>query len=361
MSEKKYLRITERMALRAVGTTYPNPPVGAIIVKDGLIISRGWTQPNGVPHAEIHAIDQVKNKKDIQGAVLYCTLEPCSHHGKTSPCVNKIIDLKFSKVVISQVDKNPLVNSNSVKKLRSAGIKVVIKNFGNKAKELNKIFFNSLNNNKPFITLKIASTADGKIATKLNESKWITNSTSRMIGHQLRSLNECMIVGTDTIRKDNPTLDCRLNGLSSRSPAIFILDRKLALKKSLKIFNYKNRKTYIFYSDKVKKRIHKLKNINYIKISEVNNVLNIKSVIKKISNLGYTRILVEGGAKLSASLLKENLVNEIFWFRASKIMGNNGLNAISNLNIDDMDNLKRYKLVDSKIIDSDQLSIYRKK
>ncbi len=349
------------MALRAVGTTYPNPPVGAIIVKDGLIISRGWTQPNGVPHAEIHAIDQVKNKKDIQGAVLYCTLEPCSHHGKTSPCVNKIIDLKFSKVVISQVDKNPLVNSNSVKKLRSAGIKVVIKNFGNKAKELNKIFFNSLNNNKPFITLKIASTADGKIATKLNESKWITNSTSRMIGHQLRSLNECMIVGTDTIRKDNPTLDCRLNGLSSRSPAIFILDRKLALKKSLKIFNYKNRKTYIFYSDKVKKRIHKLKNINYIKISEVNNVLNIKSVIKKISNLGYTRILVEGGAKLSASLLKENLVNEIFWFRASKIMGNNGLNAISNLNIDDMDNLKRYKLVDSKIIDSDQLSIYRKK
>ena len=349
------------MALRAVGTTYPNPPVGAIIVKDGLIISRGWTQPNGVPHAEIHAIDQVKNKKEIQGAVLYCTLEPCSHHGKTSPCVNKIIDLKFSKVVISQVDKNPLVNSNSVKKLRSAGIKVVIKNFGNKAKELNKIFFNSLNNNKPFITLKIASTADGKIATKLHESKWITNSTSRMIGHQLRSLNECMIVGTDTIRKDNPTLDCRLNGLSSRSPAIFILDRKLTLNKSLKIFNYKNRKTYIFYSDKVKKRIHKLKNINYIKISEVNNVLNIKSKIKKISNLGYTRILVEGGAKLSASLLKENLVNEIFWFRASKIMGNNGLNAISNLNIDDMDNLKRYKLGDSKIIDSDQLSIYRKK
>ena len=127
MSEKKYLRIAERMALRAVGTTYPNPPVGAIIVKNGEIISRGWTQPKGVPHAEIHAINQIKNKRDIEGAHLYCTLEPCSHEGKTSPCVNKIIDLKFSRVIISQVDRNPLVNNSSVKKLRAVGIKVIIR------------------------------------------------------------------------------------------------------------------------------------------------------------------------------------------------------------------------------------------
>ena len=130
MSEKNYLRIAERMALRAIGTTYPNPPVGAVIVNNGIILSRGWTQPKGVPHAEIHAINQIKNKKDIKGAHLYCTLEPCSHEGKTPPCVDKIIELKFAKVIISQVDKNPLVNNNSVKKLRSAGIKVIIKNFG---------------------------------------------------------------------------------------------------------------------------------------------------------------------------------------------------------------------------------------
>jgi diaminohydroxyphosphoribosylaminopyrimidine deaminase/5-amino-6-(5-phosphoribosylamino)uracil reductase len=211
LSEKNYLKITERMAYRAVGTTYPNPPVGAIIVKNGIILSRGWTQPKGVPHAEIHAINQIKNKKDIKGAHLYCTLEPCSHEGKTSPCVNKIIDLEFSKVIISQLDKNPLVNSNSIKKLKSAGIKVVIKNFSNQIKHLNNIFFKSLIKNRPFITLKIASTADGKIATKLYESKWITNPVSRMIGHKLRSLNECMIVGTGTITKDNPVLDCRLD------------------------------------------------------------------------------------------------------------------------------------------------------
>ena len=361
MSEKNYLRIAERMALRAIGTTYPNPPVGAVIVNNGIILSRGWTQPKGVPHAEIHAINQIKNKKDIKGAHLYCTLEPCSHEGKTPPCVDKIIELKFAKVIISQVDKNPLVNNNSVKKLRSAGIKVIIKNFGDKVEELNNIFFNSIKDLKPFITLKIASTADGKIATNLYESKWITNSTSRMFGHKLRSLNECLIVGTGTIRKDNPILDCRLEGLSERSPDIFVLDRRLDLKHNLKIFINKNRKIYIFHSDKMKKKILNSKNIKYIKIKEANKVLDINTVIRKISDLGYMRVLVEGGSKLSASLLNENLIDEIAWFRASKIMGNKGINAISNLDIDSIENLKKFKLINVKSIDNDQLSIYRKK
>ena len=361
MSEKNYFRIAERMALRAIGRTYPNPPVGAVIVKNGIIISRGWTQPKGKPHAEIHAIKQIKDKKVIKGAHLYCTLEPCSHEGKTPPCVDKIIELKFSKVIISQVDKNPLVNNNSVKKLRSAGIKVVVKNFGDKVKKLNNIFFNSIKDHRPFITLKIASTADGKIATNLYESKWITNSTSRMFGHKLRSLNECLIVGTGTIRKDNPILDCRLDGLSNRSPDIFILDRRLNLKHNLKIFSNIKRKIYIFHSDKMKKKILNIKNIKYIKIKEVNNVLDINTVIRKISDLGYMRILVEGGSKLSASLLNENLIDEIAWFRASKIMGNKGINAISNLDIDSIENLKKFKLINVKSIDNDQLSIYRKK
>jgi len=361
LSDKKYLAITERMANRAIGNTYPNPPVGAIIVKNNTIISRGWTQPKGVPHAEIHAINQIKNKKDIIGAHLYCTLEPCSHKGKTLPCVDKIIKLKFSKVIISQVDKNPLVNRNSVKKLRRAGIKVVIKNFGNQVKKINSIFFNSLKGSKSYVTLKIASTADGKIATNSYDSKWITNKNSRMIGHKLRSLNECMIVGTGTIRKDNPMLDCRLDGLSSRSPDVIVLDRKLDLKKNLKIFANKHRKINIFYSENVHRKIYDTKNINYIKTREVNNVLDIRAVIENVIKLGYSRILVEGGAKLSASLLREDLIDEIAWFRASKIMGNDGINAISALNINHINNIKKFELINTKIIYDDQLSIYRRK
>ena len=360
MSEKKYCKIAERMAFRAVGTTYPNPPVGAIIVKDDTIISRGWTQPSGVPHAEIHAINQIKNKRDIQGAQLYCTLEPCSHKGKTGPCVNKIIELKFSKVIISQVDKNPLINSSSVKKLKLAGIKVVVKNFGDRVKELNNIFFNSIIYNKPRITLKIASTADGKIATSLYDSKWITNSTSRMVGHKLRSLNECMIVGTGTIIKDNPSLDCRLDGLNNNSPDLFILDRKLKLKKNLKIFSNKTRNTYVFYSDNTKKKVFDTKNIKYIKIKEVNSMLDIKAIIKNISKLGYTRILVEGGAKLAASLVNNDMIDEIAWFRASKIMGSNGINAISNLNIDRINHLKKFQIISTRTFDDDHLTHYRR-
>ncbi len=361
MSEKKYLTIAERMASRAVGITFPNPPVGAIIVKDGEIISRGWTQINGVPHAEIHAINQIKNKKIIQGANIYCTLEPCSHKGKTNPCVDKIISLKFAKVVISQIDKNPLVNSNAVKKLREAGIKVVIINFGRKAREINNIFFNSIKKNKPFITLKIASTADGKIATHKHKSKWITSSSSRMQGHKLRSLNECMIIGKGTIEKDDPLLDCRLDGLSDLSPDLFILDSKLELKRNLKIFRYKKRKLYILYSDKISKKIYKLKNIEYIKIKEVNDMLDIKSVIKNICKLGYSRILVEGGAKLSASLISANLIDEIVWFRASKIMGGSGISAISSLNIDQINHLKKFELISNYSISSDHLAVYRRR
>ena len=349
------------MAFRAVGTTYPNPPVGAIIVKNDVIISRGWTQPHGVPHAEIHAINQVRNRKNIEGAHLYCTLEPCSHEGKTSPCVNKIIELKFSKVIISQLDKNPLVNSSSVKKLRLAGIKVVIKSFGNRVKDLNNIFFKTLRGQNPFITLKIASTADGKIATNLYESKWITNSTSRMIGHKLRSLNECMIVGASTINKDNPKLNCRLDGLRNCSPDLFILDKKLEINKNSKIFESKNRKIYIFHYENTNKKVPNSQNIKYLKLKEVNKTLSIKEIIKNIVKLGYMRILVEGGAKLSASLLNDDMINEIAWFRASKIMGNSGINAISSLDIDHIDHLKKFNLINTKIIDNDQLSVYRRK
>ena len=360
MSEKTYLRITERMALRAVGNTHPNPPVGALIVKNNVILSRGWTQQHGSPHAEIHAINKLKNKKILEGATLYCTLEPCSHIGKNPPCVDKIIKMKFAKVVISQLDRNPLVYQRSVKKLQKAGIKVVVKNFGIRTKELNRVFFNTINHGNPFVTLKIASTADGKIATESRKSKWITNSISRMKGHKLRSLNDCILVGKSTLEKDDPRLDCRIEGLNDRSPDLFILDRRLELKKNLKIFSIKNRNLYLFHSEKQYKNIIKSRNIRYINLNEKNNMLDINKVLKKIASLGYMRVLVEGGSKLTASLLKDNLVNEIYWFRASKIMGDNGLGAISPIGIHKINNMKNFKLISSTRNENDELTIYKK-
>ena len=354
------MQLAERMAHRAIGSTYPNPPVGAIIVKDKTIIARGWTQKNGSPHAEVHAINQVRNKKQLEGASIYTTLEPCSHIGKNPPCVDKIIKYKFSKVFISEIDKNALVKGKSIKKLKKRKIKVIVKNFGKQTRYINKVFFNSLNNNRPHITLKIASTADGKIATKSKKSKWITNSVSRQHGHMLRAQNDCMLVGRGTIEADNPALDCRLSGLESFSPDLFLLDSTMSIPNHYKIFSNHSRNVFVFYSDGKKRANLNKKNIKYIKVSKKGSELSLREILNKITNLGYMRILVEGGSHLSGSLLKNNYVNEIQWFRASKIIGKGGVDAVSDMGVSNMKSTKNFVLLDSKNYGNDILTIYRK-
>ena len=345
------------MAKRSVGLTAPNPPVGVVIVKDGKILSRGWTQKGGSPHAEIHAINQVKNKSLLEGSTIYSTLEPCSHRGKNPPCIDSIIRYKIKSVVISQKDKNPLVNGEGIKKLRNKGIKVTQIDFRNNINRFNNIFFNSINKNKPHVCLKIASTADGKIATKSKDSKWITGKYSRMIGHYLRSKNDCILVGRGTVEKDNPSMDCRLPGLENTSPDIFILDTKLNLSLNSKIFKIKKRKVSVFHNcSNFNKK--KYKDISLIGLNDDSGMLDIRSIIKIISMKGYHRILIEGGSQISTSLLKNNLIDKIYWFRASKVLGDEGIGAISNLNINKMNLVKNFKLEDSVRVEDDIMDIY---
>ena len=357
------MELASRIAMRNKGNTYTNPHVGAIIVKNGIILSRGWTGKLGVPHAEIDAINKIKNKKILEGSSLYCTLEPCSHYGKTPPCVDQILKNKIKHVYIAGLDKNSLVNGAGVKKLRNNNVIVkVIKN--EKSSYDNKIFFNVKNKKKPFITLKIASSADGKIATSNYKSKWITSQLSRLRGHMLRARNDCILVGSNTVIKDNPRLNCRLEGLEKFSPDIFILDRFLNLDLSLNIFNISKTKVFILHSkknlsDKLKKKYLK-KNIELHYISSSHELIDIKLTIKKIANLGYQRILIEGGSNLAGSLLSQNLVNKIFWFRASKLIGGDGLASIASLGISDMSAIKKFKLIKNMNINEDTLSIYEK-
>ncbi len=359
MSSKIYMELATRMAERAVGLTAPNPPVGVIIVKDGSILSRGWTQPGGSPHAEVHAINQVKNKSLLKGSTMYSTLEPCSHTGKNPPCIDSIIKYKFKDVILSQKDRNRLVNGRGIRKLRSKGIKVTQVNFGKNINKLNNVFFNSINKNAPYVSLKIASTADGKIATKAKDSKWITGKYSRMIGHHLRAKNDCILVGRGTVEKDNPLLNCRLSGLDNASPDIFILDTNLNLSLSSKIFKLKRRKIFIFHNCSNFNK-QKYKNIKLIRLNTYAGKLDIKTAIKSISVNGYHRILVEGGSLISTSLLKDDLIDKIFWFRASKIIGNEGIGAISNLNIKSMNLVKKFKLENSIRVEDDIMDIYNR-
>lgn len=357
------MEIASRMAFRAKGTTAPNPNVGAIIVKDGKIISRGWTGKNGRPHAEFNAIKRIKNKKKLNGATLYCTLEPCSHKGKTGPCADLILKHGFKNVFISSIDKNKVVDGKGIQKLKQNNVNV--KFLRNKKINLfNNIFFNSINKKKPFLTLKIASTIDSKIATSNFESKWITSKASRLIGHSLRFRNDCLLTTSQTVLKDNPLLDCRLDGLESYSPDIFILDRELKIDLTKKVFRKKNRKIFILhniFSTKIKSQRYKKKKIELISVSQNNGFLDIKEVLKKITDYGYQSILVEGGGKISASLLSNNLVDKIYWFKASKFIGQEGISAIEKLGIHNMKSIKKFNL--SKVIklEDDTLNIFIKK
>ena len=358
MNSKDYMELAARMAERAQGLTSPNPPVGAIIVKNGIILSRGFTQPGGKPHAEIDAINKVKNKKNLKGAEMYVTLEPCFHTGKTKPCVDKLIQYKFSKIFYADKDKNPLVNGKSIKKMREKKLKVYRCKIKDEAFNLNKIFFNKLLLNKPYVTLKIATTNDNMIAQKNQKERWITNHLSRKLSHYLRAKSDCMLVGASTIIKDNPLLNCRISGLEKSTPDLFILDSNLILSKKLNIFKIKNRKIFIFYNNQKAKKLNTISGIKCIHIRQKNGKLDLNLVFNEIAKMGYNSVLVEGGRKLNTSLFQGNAVDQLFWFKSSKKYGSNGIFAIEGQNSLMKDFISKFKLVNKQNLSDDLLKTY---
>ena len=240
--DRYFMKNALNISLRGIGNTWPNPSVGVVVVKNDQIISRGWTQPGGKPHAEIVAL----KKKIFFGATLYTTLEPCSHHGKTPPCVDQIIKSKINRVVIGLKDPNPKINGKGIRKLKKKKIKVTI---GVLQKEIKKIhfgFFYKIKKNKPFIASKIAISKNGKMINPKKE--WITSEVSRKYGNFLRSKYDAIITGINTVLKDNPLLNCRHYGMENLSPVRFILDSNLRIKENLKIVKTaKDIRTYVFF------------------------------------------------------------------------------------------------------------------
>ena len=352
------MELAARMAERAQGLTSPNPPVGAIIVKNGIIISRGFTQPGGKPHAEIDAINKVKNKKNLKGAEMYVTLEPCFHTGKTKPCVDKILKYKFSKIFYADLDRNPLVNGKSIKKLKRNGVRVYHCNIKDSTLNLNKIFFKKLISNKPYVTLKIATTSDNMIAQTIKKERWITNQLSRKLSHYFRAKSDCLLVGSGTVIKDNPMLNCRISGLENSTPDLFILDSNLSLKKKSKIFKIKNRKIFIFYNNQKAKKLAAIPGLNYIHIKQRNGKLDLNLVLNKIAKMGYNSVLVEGGRKLSTSLFREDAVDKLFWFKSVKKYGSNGIFAIEGQNSTMKNFIRKFKLINKEHLYSDTLKTY---
>ena len=321
------------LAKDRIGLTGENPSVGCVIVKNNEVLSIGQTGKNGRPHAEYNAIKSCK--KNLDGAKIYITLEPCTHFGKTPPCSDIIINSKIKEVIFAMEDVDIRTKSKSLKIFKAKKIKVKHGILKKDAKEIYKSYIYNRSNKLPFVTGKLAISKDNYIYS--NNKKKITNEYSNSISHLLRYKNDSILISNKTLNIDNPKLSCRINGLSYYSPKRIILDRNLSIKRKSYIFKTSTKKnTIIFYNKGPLKKINLLikMGVKLIKLkTDKNNFFNLKLILNKIYSLGCRNLLVEGGKSLTDSFLKNKLFNQFFLFKSPIKLGKKAkLNISSQLN-----------------------------
>ncbi|WP_457623199.1 bifunctional diaminohydroxyphosphoribosylaminopyrimidine deaminase/5-amino-6-(5-phosphoribosylamino)uracil reductase RibD [Persephonella sp.] len=353
--DKLFMEKALELARMGKGLTHPNPTVGAVIVKDGRIIGLGYHKKAGKPHAEIEAIKDAVNKGfKVEGSTMYVTLEPCCHYGKTPPCTDAIITNKIKKVVVATLDPNPQVSGKGIKKLKEKGIETVVGLLEKDAVKINEDFFTYVTKKRPFIHLKTAQTIDGKIATKTGSSKWITSEEGRKFAHRLRYESSCVLVGSNTVLKDNPQLTVRYFNVE-KQPKRVILDTDLKIPLNYKIFD-RSAETIVFTRENGdKEKIKKLKDlgIEVIQVPLKEHKLNLKNIIEEIYKRDLIHILVEGGSSVTSSFLREGLYDKLSVFIAPKIIGEDGLPSIKSLGIRSIDESLVLKIESLKKIGSD--------
>jgi diaminohydroxyphosphoribosylaminopyrimidine deaminase / 5-amino-6-(5-phosphoribosylamino)uracil reductase len=322
-----YINECIKLARKGIGYVSPNPLVGCIIVKNGKIIGKGYHKKFGDAHAEVNAINDTKKKGyKLRNSTLYINLEPCSHFGKTPPCVDLIIKEKISKVIIGIKDPNPDVNGKGINKLRKAGIKVECDILKKECEELNKFFIKNITKKIPYVTLKIAQSIDGKITLKNNKSKYITCEDSLRFVHKLRNEYDAVLIGKNTAHLDNPSLTVRL--IEGRNPYRIVIDKDSTLPKHLNIFTDRDSdKTIIINSPK-------------------NKNIPLINILKALHNLNISSVLVEGGANIFSQFVEKNLFDDIYFIIAPKIIGD-GVSAFRDFDITTLSKTKKLFLYNS--------------
>ena len=317
-ADEVFMRRALELALLGMGSVSPNPMVGCVIVHDGKIVGEGWHKKYGEAHAEVNAIDSMADKSALKECTVYVNLEPCSHFGKTPPCADLLIEHRVKKVVVANLDSNPLVASEGVKKLRDAGIEVITGILEKEGRELNKRFFTFMEKQRPYIMLKWAETSDGFIARENFDSKWISNEYSRQLVHKWRTENDAVLVGTKTAFHDNPELNVR--DWSGRNPVRIVLDRFLRLSEKLHVFDHQQ-KTLCYNVLKHEE----YNNLSRIRIGEENF---IGEVVKDLVKQKVQSVMVEGGATTLQLFIDAGLWDEARVFVSDKDFGK-GIKAAS--------------------------------
>jgi diaminohydroxyphosphoribosylaminopyrimidine deaminase/5-amino-6-(5-phosphoribosylamino)uracil reductase len=325
-NDEYFMHLALRQALKGKGKTSPNPLVGAVVVKNGRILSRGYHERAGLAHAEVVALDEAGNH--ARGASLYVTLEPCTHYGRTPPCVDRIIKSGIKEVIVGMIDPNPLNNGRGIKILKQHKIKTRVGILGDKLNKLNEVFIKYITKKMPFVTVKVGESLDGKIASRTGDSKWITSDRSRAYAHRLRRDYDAIMVGVNTVLRDNPALDA---WFSRKELIKIVVDSQLSTPQQANIFSKRSQVIIVTLpmapgQETENKKILSQK-AKILEVKGKEGQVNLKDMLKKLARLRISNILVEGGGTLIGSLFDEGLVDKVLFFISPKIIG--GKDAIS--------------------------------
>jgi len=358
------MRAALSLAGRGLGRVWPNPAVGCVLVagdRDGTVVGRGWTQPGGRPHAETEAL--ARAGAAARGATAYVTLEPCAHSGQTPPCSGALIEAGVARVVAAVEDPDPRVKGGGLGHLREAGIAVQCGLLRDEAEALNAGYLMRQRAGRPLVTLKLATTLDGRIAAHTGESRWITGEAARRRAHLMRARNDAIMVGIGTALADDPTLTCRLPGLEDRSPVRIVVDARLHLPLTGKLVaTARETPTWLVTvpgGDRKRRRAFQESGMRILEVEEApDGYPDPAAMFTALGEAGLTRVLVEGGGHLAACLLRADLVDRVRWFRAGAIMGGDGVPAVAAYGVDGLALMRRFRRVGVQAVGEDLLENY---
>lgn len=349
------MRLALRLAGRGAGRTSPNPLVGAVLVRGGRIIGAGYHRRAGGDHAEIAALKRAGRR--ARGATLYLNLEPCSHQGRTPPCALSLIRAGVRRVVVGMVDPNPLVSGKGIRKLRQARIRVDTGLLERECRRLNEAFSKHITRHVPFITLKLAASLDGRIATSTGDSRWVTGPLSRRYVHKLRDQVDAVMVGAGTVLADDPRLTCRLRG--GRDPWRVVLDGRLRIPLKARVLRRRDpEKTIVVTGSRAPAgKIETIRGSGATvwQLPVRAGRISFTVVLKKLGKMGLLSVMIEGGATTASWALKEDIVDKVLFFYAPKLIGGEGKGMIESLGIRQMAQCKRIKDIEIKKLGDDLL------
>lgn len=352
--DARFLALALSLGRRGQGLTWPNPSVGCVIVRDGRIMGRGWTAPGGRPHAEPQALAQAGEA--ARGATAYVSLEPCAHHGKSPPCAQALIAAGIARVVAPIPDNDPRVSGRGFEQLRAAGVEVSTGLLAEEAARDHAGFFRRITEGRPALTLKLASSFDGRIATASGHSQWITGPESRRAVHGLRARHDAVMVGAGTARADDPMLTVRGMG-ARRQPVRIVISRLLDLPLMSQLARSAQEVPLWIchgaHADPALREAWAGLGAKLIECPLVGRQLDMRAVLAALGEAGLTRVFCEGGGALAASLLAADLVDELVGFTAGLPIGAEGLPAIGALGLSSLDEARRFSLVETRAIGGD--------